>query len=307
MTRCPACAAPVAGPPLEEAYPPYRLRRCETCDLIFADPMPAVAGEWYAEHVMYVVRDHFMGGLLEWNHRQFLRAVPVRGGRLLDVGCGTGQFLAAARQVGYRVTGIDFDRQAVLVAQERFRIDDVFAGDLEAFRTQRKDERFDVVTAFEVLEHSPAPGDFLDALEKIVSPGGFLAISVPNRDRWPAFHYDWDCPPHHLTRWSRSVLTSFLERHGFRTLRVATGRRQAESLLHQYLRFGIITRLIHREQSVPHDSLSARAGGAFQMASMAFRVKRAAIKVLALPVDLALHLLGATGLSIYVLAQRTDG
>jgi len=275
----------------------HRFLQCSACDLIFTDPMPAVNGRWYQEQVMYKVRDQLMNGGLQWNHQQFLQDRPGHGGRLLDVGCGTGEFLAAAHSTGYQITGFDFDPGAIQTAQKRFQMENLFTGDLFEFRDKYRKEPFQVVTAFEVLEHSPQPGDFLAALRDLTSPGGFLAISVPNRDRWPAFRYDWDYPPNHLTRWSRSALAGLLGKNGFRVLRTATGWRQGEGFLHQHLQFGVVTRLMRRNGS-------SENAGSVAVASNAYRLKSAAIKCLALPVNLGLQLAGETGMTLYLLAQK---
>jgi len=306
MSTCPACASLVSESSLEELCPPYRLLRCASCDLVFTDPMPSVEGEWYAKEVMYVIRNQFMDDALLWNHRQFIQDLPVRGGRLLDVGCGRGQFLAEAQRIGYRIAGLDFDQEAVQVARERFGLHNLFAGDLDTFRARRADEPFDVATAFEVLEHNPAPREFLRALASCLVPGGFLALSVPNRERWPAFRYDWDLPPHHLTRWSQTALLGLLDRVGFTVRRVAKGWPQGEPFLHQHLRMGVVGRLLKRGR--PRDAAieAIHDTGAIRLASAAFRVKDAAIKVLKVPLNLALRLSGETGMDLYVLAQRAD-
>ncbi len=226
---------------------------------------------------MYVVRDQLMEGGLQWNHRQFLRDIPARGGRLLDVGCGTGEFLAAAQSAGYQVTGFDFDAQAIQKARDRFRLSDLFAGDLVDLRQRYGTQRFDVVTAFEVLEHNPNPLEFIRTLSQAVLPKGFLAISVPNRNRWPAFRYDWDNPPNHLTRWSQGCLSRLLEENGFRILRVATGWRQGESYLHQRLQFGVVSCLLRGRKTEGCRNGYPPQGDASRLALMAFRVKYIAV------------------------------
>ena len=307
MPTCPACAAPAADAAVAEQSAAYRLLHCGQCDVVFCDPMPDVNGSWYSRQVMSVVRDRFMAGTLRWNHREFLADVPASGGRLLDVGCGTGDFVAAAEASGYRACGLDFDVTAVGVAAERLKADNLFAGDLDAFRRARPGEQFDVVSAFEVLEHTTAPGAFMGALVDLVAPGGILAISVPNRERWPRFRYDWDRPPHHLTRWSPAALTGLLSRHGLTVKRVAKGWPQAEPFLHQHLRFGLVGGLLRRGLREGYGAPVAPGSGAMRAASAAFMLKDACIRILKVPLHVSLRLAGETGMDLYVLAQRTAG
>ncbi len=301
MPNCPACSEPVSGPPIEEARPPYHFLRCSACDLVFTDPMPSVDGEWYRRQEMYLVRDRVAKPKLQWNHREFFKDSPSLGGKLLDVGCGTGEFLAAAGAAGYEIAGFDFDAEAVQSAKQRFGLEEVFTGDL---RELKQTGRFDVVTAFEVLEHSPAPKEFLEAAAAAVKPDGYLVLSVPNRERWPRFRYDWDFPPNHVTQWNRTSLTCLLEKNGFQIRRTANGWKQGESFLHQHLQFGLVTRLLHGGKK---QETAAGRQSSVTLASGAYRLKSAAIRCLAVPVNIGLGLIGETGMTLYILAQKKDG
>jgi 2-polyprenyl-3-methyl-5-hydroxy-6-metoxy-1,4-benzoquinol methylase len=105
-----------------------------------------------------------------------LPAVPKRGGRLLDVGCGNGSFLALARQAGWQVQGLDFDVDAVKAAQSRGL--DVQHGGLEALENQR--ECYDVITLCHVIEHLHDPVQALHRLYGLLKPGGVLWLDTPN-------------------------------------------------------------------------------------------------------------------------------
>ena len=72
-----------------------------------------------------------------------------------------------------------------------------------------------MVSFFEVLEHQDNPAGFLAQVRSLLKPGGYIALSVPNRNRWQKGLDVTDLPPNHLTRWNPEGLTGFLLREGF--------------------------------------------------------------------------------------------
>ncbi len=182
---------------------------------------------WYEQ--MYGGRDEKLLPL-EPGHRYFLadEAAP-RNGELLDIGCGTGNFLAVAHDAGYDVTGIELDRNAARFAKERLGLQRVLPLTISEFAEQHAEERFDVVTFFEVLEHQAAPVEFLQKVKACVRPGGVIALSVPNRERWLTGPDVLDYPPNHFLRWNAAALRKFLSARGFEVLSI---REQPAGLAH---------------------------------------------------------------------------
>ena len=126
------------------------------------------------------------------------------GRRVLDAGCGTGygaEMLAAAGAAS--VMGVDSAAAVVEAARAR-------AGGRLAFeradvaRLPYDDGSFDLVTCFEVIEHVPDPGAVLGELRRVLAPGGVLAISSPNADRYPPGN------PHHVREFTTSEFRALL-------------------------------------------------------------------------------------------------
>ena len=112
---CPACGRTETHAPLER-YGKYELNSCAACGLQFWHPRSMPGAQWYEQ--MYGGRDEKLLPL-EPGHKYFLADPRApRGGMLLDIGCGTGNFLAAARNAGYQVTGTELDRNAARFAAE---------------------------------------------------------------------------------------------------------------------------------------------------------------------------------------------
>jgi SAM-dependent methyltransferase len=181
--------------------------------------------EFYENEVFeyYVEFHEGVGTRLGEYHKAFFKYFPsnVRG-KLLDVGCGDGRFLRYVKEQGFEVWGIDFDKKSVENARRNLGIDTVFAMSLEEFYEHAKEKnlKFDVITFFEVLEHQDKPREFLEMVKGLLKEGGYIAGSVPDRERllveefWKHFHGDH--PPHHFLRFSKSSLEKALNSAGFK-------------------------------------------------------------------------------------------
>jgi len=99
-------------------------------------------------------------------------------GRLLDVGCGTGLFLAVARRRGWEPYGIDDCAEATRHAREHFGLE-VWSGEFTDLVSDGR--RFDAITGWDIIEHSRAPVELLCAAERALESGGVLGLSTPNQ------------------------------------------------------------------------------------------------------------------------------
>lgn len=173
---------------------------------------------WYEQ--MYGGRDEKLLPL-EPGHKYFLRDPLAPGqGELLDIGCGTGNFLAAAKAAGYSVTGTELDRNAAQFAKEKLGLPKVLGLTISEFAGKYPSEKFDVVTFFEVLEHQANPLEFLHGVKACLRSRGYIALSVPNRERWLTGPDVLDYPPNHFLRWNAAALRNVLAAQGFEILSV---------------------------------------------------------------------------------------
>ena len=152
----------------------------------------------------------------EWDHYARHLDAPTPGhNRLLDVGCGNGEFLARARQQGWEVHGIDLDEAALQHA--RAAGIEVTRGPItpEAFSA----ESFDTITSHQVIEHVHDPRTFVESLYTWLKPGGRVWLGTPNNDSTlhRQFGADW-CdlhPPQHLVLLAPNALRTMLSSAGF--------------------------------------------------------------------------------------------
>jgi len=149
-----------------------------------------------------------------------LHAVP--GGRLLDVGCGSGEWLLWMRSLGWEAEGLDFDERAVSVATGIGL--KVSLGSLEQQRFPA--ESFDALTMSHVIEHLPDPVQTLTECVRVLKPGGALFLWTPNADSLghSLFGQHWRGlePPRHLHIFSPLSLQSLLSKAGLVRIRTCT-------------------------------------------------------------------------------------
>jgi SAM-dependent methyltransferase len=263
--------------------------------------MEEAPAAFYDSHPLYGGPEslHASPRLLNWDQRCFLHGHPRPGGLLLDVGCGTGQFVEAARKAGYRARGLDLSAAQLEVARRRFPDVEVHAGRLRDYAHGMPPGSFDVVTAFQVLEHVADPLDFLADARRLLRPAGYLAIGVPTWRTWRAFRDPEDAPPNHLTRWSRRSLERALGDAGFSVVTLRE-HRSAYNFLLRRVRLGLVRRLMRR---------SARTGGEGRVADAAVAlsvVKARALTAVDLLLRPGLFVLRAPGVTLYALARAPE-
>lgn len=231
MNECPLCHGPRARVLARRFRDRYRPRavsdlfRCPDCGLVFTGG--TIGGEDYPEeYEAYRFSDKSpVWGRFTTYYRIWLRNTyefgPAPGGRLLDVGCGNGSWLAIWARRQREAVGVEPHRATA--EQARRRGLDVRVGTLEEQRFP--DGRFDVVTFCHVLEHMPDPKAALREARRVLHPGGQLVVWVPDYDSLlrPLLGRDW-FPweiPRHRWHFNRRTLANLVRECGFAPTDVA--------------------------------------------------------------------------------------
>ena len=145
------------------------------------------------------------------------------GQRLIDVGCGNGEFLARMRALGWDVVGVEPDPQAARIGRETYGLP-VYSVPLE--KGDFCAESFDAATMSHVIEHLRDPVSTLKAVNRLLKQDGRLIIHTPNTaslgHRW--FRQNWRGlePPRHLFLFGPRALAKIVETAGFHVLHLKT-------------------------------------------------------------------------------------
>ncbi|MBI3318637.1 MAG: class I SAM-dependent methyltransferase [Candidatus Omnitrophica bacterium] len=147
---------------------------------------------------------------------------PFGEKRLLDIGCGTGDFLAAMAKKGWRCFGCDVSPRALEIARRKLPSAAFHCGRWEEAPFGRGP--FEAITLWHTLEHLPDPLEALKSCRGLLAAGGRLVVAVPNLQSFEAnlLGARWmeiDIPGHFFF-FSHKTLTDLLERAGFRVVRI---------------------------------------------------------------------------------------
>jgi 2-polyprenyl-3-methyl-5-hydroxy-6-metoxy-1,4-benzoquinol methylase len=239
----------------------FRIVRCSGCELTFTNPRPTTralgefypadysphlerepgerrGGSWRRRLELAFLRQHYgyppqptdtLTALTSTLSRVVIRRprtrerwIPFRApGRLLDFGCGAGDFIKKMRGCGWKVEGLDLSPRMVNALRQKgeFRAHlgtlphpDISAGS------------FDAITMWHSLEHVTYPQQVLRAAAEALRPRGVLGLTVPNFDSWSLrqFQRDWFglALPRHFTHFTPETLSRMVEAAGFRILLV---------------------------------------------------------------------------------------
>jgi SAM-dependent methyltransferase len=235
-TDCPVCQVRVdhtafwAVDRLHGLGDRFRYVRCPGCGLLFMNPQVApesLAAFYPADYAAYGPIDDGSPGatsfaaLRRWieNARldRHVESRLTRASRVLDLGCGSGDFLAKVRQrTGADVVGLDLSPRAVEATRVRHGIE-VECSVVESARFEPAS--FDLITAWYYFEHVSDPTTTLQSVHRLLKSGGRFVLGIPNarslnamlfRARW----YHLDCP-RHLFLWTPASVRRILEREGF--------------------------------------------------------------------------------------------
>jgi len=222
---CPNCGSSSCVTKFIE--PPFQIVKCTNCALVYLGNPPdeGLIYEQYYESIEPDGRnyradseDPHLAELYAINTQRSVCIAALRpSGRLLDVGCGRGNFLATVRNFGFEAHGIDISDRAIAYAQNQFKVNARVATLDDEVNTHN---HYDVITLWHVLEHFVDPFKHLQQARSLLKEDGICVVEVPNlnslkfkisRSKW----YGGNHPQYHRTFFSAGTLKRALVKAGF--------------------------------------------------------------------------------------------
>jgi 2-polyprenyl-3-methyl-5-hydroxy-6-metoxy-1,4-benzoquinol methylase len=224
---------------------------CEKCRMKFTNPRPdAIEAIKYYESNEYISHNAQKKNLLNIVYRQ-VRNISIRrkfhlvkkynnGKTLLDIGCGTGEFISYCSEHGYKTTGVEPNENARM-----FAVDSLHQNvKPESFFNETDQVNFDIITLWHVLEHIHELNERMNKIASLLKPSGTLIIALPNPNSWDAKYYDkfWAAYdlPRHLYHFTTDTLKNLSVKHGFRVTEILPLKFDAYyiSLISEKYKFG---------------------------------------------------------------------
>lgn len=221
----------------------WGVRRCHECGLMLTSPRPdrsAISQFYPADYQPFSaphaqrVRPSAMRALKSlFDPKEHLLPHQIRPGRALEVGCGSGRYLARLAADGWDVQGLEPSGKTVNHTRKRLDVP-ISIGSIESATFE--EASFDLIVAVMVLEHLHSPVEDIKKLFSWLRPGGYLTGSVPNCGSWE-FNYfgsDWYAlqVPTHLFHYTPATLTAVLEHSGFTHVKIVHQRNVNNLMVH---------------------------------------------------------------------------
>lgn len=231
ILKCPVCETTVFSLFLEvkdyfltgEAF---SIQQCKACGFKFINPRPdkIEIGRYYQsdEYISHDAKKSSIISHIYWIARVFSIKIKfkivrkyIQPGRILDIGCGTGEFLKYCKSKGFDVAGVEPNDKASGFAKQVNgipvwnKLTDLNAGK----------GAFNCITMWHVLEHVHDLNETLELVKGLINPEGIFVVAVPNCNSWDAQEYGefWAAydVPRHLYHFTDATLDKLASNHGF--------------------------------------------------------------------------------------------
>lgn len=200
----------------------FHICECLNCGLSYTMPRPnkEKIGEYYKSEEYYSHQENKKGFIprlyesvkkVNLKHKYNLATQGLNVGKMLDIGCGVGDFLHTAEEHGWTCTGVEPSEDAKAIAKTKTKANIINSEDMEKI----PDATFDLITMWHVLEHVDDLKWQIEQLHRLTKTKGRIVIAVPNYKSYDAQYYKelWAAydVPRHLSHFNKNVLTKIFK------------------------------------------------------------------------------------------------
>lgn len=225
--KCPWCGSENAQLHIELkdlflTQEPFKILECKDCGLLYTKPRPnkEEIGKYYKSDEYYSHQENKEGFIpkvyekvksINLKNKYTIATEKTRKGKILDIGCGVGDFLHTMEQHGWEGTGVEPSEEAKAIAKKRIKAQLLSSEEQENLI----DGSFDVITMWHVLEHVDALRWQIQQLYRLCKPGGRIIIALPNYKSYDGQYYKaaWAAydVPRHLNHFNEETIIKIFE------------------------------------------------------------------------------------------------
>ena len=209
----------------------FHICQCLSCGLLYTMPRPTKEkiGAYYKSEEYYSHQENKKGFIpriyeavkkVNLKTKYKLATKGMETGKMLDIGCGVGDYIHFAEEHGWKCMGVEPSEEAKTIAQKRIKGKIINSEELENI----PDETFDVITMWHVLEHIDDLKWQLTQLQRLVKKDGRIVIAVPNYKSYDAQYYKelWAAydVPRHLNHFSKPTIVKIFNSSGLKLMKI---------------------------------------------------------------------------------------
>lgn len=238
LFNCPVCGSKDAGLFMQTrnthgagtvSRESFNLVKCRSCGLIYLNPRPLESKQGQYYNINYYrnnisgfnsIIEHWWTVYVNSRRKRMVKKYKQKG-KILDLGCGAGDFLDVFKSDSFDLYGVEPNLQGYSLSSKKIKGRIFKDGLINCGFTK---DYFDAVTLWHVFEHLDNPKQELNEIKRILAADGLLFISVPNANsigfkmsggQW--FHMD---SPRHLYNYTPATLGNLLNKSGFRVVKM---------------------------------------------------------------------------------------
>lgn len=201
-----------------ENFGAYFFDKCEYCQHVqIGEDMPQ---EFYEDYIMTVSHSPKMNKFQQEQASFFVSNYQLAGKKVLEVGCGDGNFSSILKQLGVDIYGNEPSKPfRDLALAKGINVDSLFVDE----NYSHSAAPFDAVVSREVMEHVPDPINFLKNIRRVLKHDGYVLIEVPNFEKALSECRYYDMFPDHLSYFTSQSLTAAMLISGFKGVSIYYG------------------------------------------------------------------------------------